>query len=57
MIEGKKHGIKIGSAEEVYWKDVKCKCEESILAHKRNLIIDNELLKLAKIKIEENKLE
>jgi hypothetical protein len=57
MIEDKKDGVKIASKEEKFWLEVKAKCEEGLLAHERNRIIDENLLELAKFKIKEHKLK
>jgi len=57
MIEDKKDKVQIVSKEEKYWLEVKTKCEDGLLAHERNTIIDQNILDLAKFKINEVKLK
>jgi hypothetical protein len=49
--------IKVGTQEEVYWTDVKEKCEESIFQKKNSIEMDKKCLKLAekKLALEERK--
>ena len=51
--------IKIGTKEEVYWTEVKKKMEDNLINFQHEIIITNQVLKLAqmKIKIEEHRRE
>lgn len=55
-IEIKDIGAKIGSPLEALWTTVKEEAEQLIEQSKNNLIIQEEVLKLAKKKIRKNKL-
>ena len=55
-IEDKEIGLKIGSPLEVLWTSVKEEAEQLITQSKNNLIIQEEVLKIANKKIQENKL-
>lgn len=48
-------GVKIGTKVEVFWTDLKGKCEQAIFNAEQTMIADKELLKLAEKKIEEEK--
>lgn len=52
-------GVKIGSKEEVFWTDVKKKCEGMVDQCKHEIEIQEHILKLTdkKIKEEEDKRE
>ena len=57
--EPKDLGVKIGTPEQVFWKDVKKKCEEMIEQIKHETIIQEHILKLCekKILVEEQKIK
>lgn len=44
-------GIKIGTTEEVFWTDLKKKSEQSIIDCKHEIVVAENLIKLAKEKL------
>jgi hypothetical protein len=47
MIEDKDLGLKIAeSSDEVFWTETKEKCQQAIAAEKRNLLINERIIKL-----------
>ena len=54
MIDDEEMGLKVAEdSEEKFWIETKEKCEEGIKSAKRNLKINEELLKLAKKELRE----
>jgi len=45
-------GLKIGTPDEVFWNEVKTKSEGAITDNKRSIAINENILELAKAKIE-----
>jgi len=48
-------GVKIGTADEVFWNDVKTKAEQSVLDNERSIVINTDIAALAMRKIAEEK--
>lgn len=55
MLEPEGLGVKIGSKVEVFWTDLKNKCEVAIFNAEQTMIADKKLLKLAEKIIAEEK--
>ena len=49
--EPKDLGVTMGTPEQVFWTDVKNKCEDSILRCKREIVIQEHILRLTKEQI------
>lgn len=46
-------GLKVGTKEEAAWTDIKRRAETEVVQAKREIIINEEIIKLCKRKIEE----
>ena len=55
MKEPKDLGIKIGTPEEVFWTDLKKKCEEMIAQCNHEIAIQEHILPFVNAKIDEEK--